>query len=79
MRALQPDGTLRCPADHPLYPQERRVERDGSVRVLYTARIGQCRSCPLRAQCQEHGSPIKPRRVSAVFFLATDFYHFTAR
>src|SRR6266852_1875854 len=32
--ALQPDGTLRCPADHPLYPQERRAERDGSVRVL---------------------------------------------
>src|SRR5581483_5636640 len=29
--ALQPDGTLRCPADHPLYPQERRPERDGSL------------------------------------------------
>src|SRR5712691_2459787 len=26
---LQPDGTLRCPADRPLYPQERRPERDG--------------------------------------------------
>src|SRR5258706_935653 len=38
--ALQPDGTLRCPADYPLYPQERRAERDGSVRVLYAARIG---------------------------------------
>jgi hypothetical protein len=35
----QPDGTLRCPADHPLYPQERRPERDGSLRVLYAARI----------------------------------------
>lgn len=22
--APQPDGTLRCPTDHPLYPQERR-------------------------------------------------------
>ena len=65
--ALLPDGTLRCPADHPLYPQERRAERDGSLRVLYAARIGHCRACPLRAQCQEHGSPIKPRRVSAVF------------
>jgi hypothetical protein len=26
----QPDGTLRCPADRPLSPQERRIERDGS-------------------------------------------------
>lgn len=42
----QPDGTLRCPANHPLYPQERRPERDGSLRVLYAARIGHCRSCP---------------------------------
>jgi hypothetical protein len=42
----QPDGTLRCPANHPLYPQERRPERDGSLRILYAARIGHCRSCP---------------------------------
>jgi hypothetical protein len=28
---LQPDGTLRCPADHPLYPQERRPERTSPV------------------------------------------------
>jgi hypothetical protein len=62
----QPDGTLRCPANHPLYPQERRPERDGSLRVLYAARIGHCRSCPLRAQCQESSTTIKPRRVSAV-------------
>jgi hypothetical protein len=26
----QPDGTLRCPANHPLYLQERRPERNGS-------------------------------------------------
>jgi hypothetical protein len=62
----QPDGTLRCPADRPLYPQERRPERDGSLRILYAARIGHCRSCPLRAQCQESSDTIKPRRVSAV-------------
>jgi hypothetical protein len=36
----QPDGTLLCPANHPLYPQERRPERNGSLRVLYAARIG---------------------------------------
>lgn len=46
---LQADGTLRCPADHPLYPQERRPERDGAFRVLYAARSGHCRGCPLRA------------------------------
>ena len=70
---LQPDGSLRCPADHPLYPQERRPERDGSLRLLYAARIGHCRSCLLRAQCQESRSTLKPRRVSAVFWpLSTD-------
>jgi hypothetical protein len=66
--ALQPDGTLRCPANHPLYPQERRPERDGSLRVLYAARIGHCRGCPLRSTCQESSSTTKPRRVSAVFW-----------
>ncbi len=66
---LQPDGTLRCPAGQPLYAQERRSERDGSLRVLYAARIGHCRSCPLRERCQEKGpATIKPRRVSAVFW-----------
>jgi hypothetical protein len=64
----QPDGTLRCPANHPLYPQERRPERDGSLRILYAARIGHCRSCPLRAQCQESSTTIKPRRMSAVLW-----------
>ena len=63
----QPDGTLRCPADHPLYPQERRPERDGTLRIVYTARIGHCRACPLREQCQWHGTSSRnPRRVSAV-------------
>src|SRR5450759_5492824 len=53
---LQPDGTLRCPPDHPLSPQERRPERDGTLRVVYAARIGDCRPCPLRQQCQWHGT-----------------------
>lgn len=64
----QPDGTLRCPAGHPLYVQERRPEHNGSLRVLYAARIGHCRSCPLREQCQESSTTKKPRRVSAVFW-----------
>jgi hypothetical protein len=63
----QPDGTLRCPTNHPLYPQERRTEHDGMVRVVYAARIGDCRACPRRVQCLGHGSGTKhSRRVSAV-------------
>jgi len=63
----QPDGTLRCPTNHPLYPQERRTEHDGMLRVVYAARIGGCRACPLREQCLGHGNQTKhPRRVSAV-------------
>jgi hypothetical protein len=64
---LQPDGTLRCPAGQPLYVQERRPERDGSVRVLYVARVRHCRVCLLREQCQGYGTKTKqPRRVSAL-------------
>lgn len=65
---LPPDGSLLCPANHPLYPQERRPERHGSYRLLYAARIGDGRGCPLRAQCQESPSTTKPRRVSAMFW-----------
>ena len=42
--------------------------RDGSYRLLYAARIGDCRSCPLRSHCQESSFTTKPRRVSAVFW-----------
>src|SRR5258708_37221658 len=41
---LQADGTLRCRQGATLYPQERRPEHDGTVRVLYAARIADCRS-----------------------------------
>jgi len=63
----QLDGTLRCPQGATLYPQERRREHDGTVRVVYAARIADCRCCPIRTPCQGHGtSTKKPRRVSAV-------------
>ncbi len=65
---LQPDGTLRCPADHPLTVQERRPERNGSLRIVYGARACHCRPCPLRAQCQETATTSKPRQVSAVLW-----------
>ncbi len=65
----QPGGTLRCPTNHTLYPQERRAERDGTLRVVYAARIRDCRACPLRVQCLAHGNETKrARRVSAVLW-----------
>jgi hypothetical protein len=65
--ALQPDGTLRCPADQTLVPHEQRREADGSLRVVYGASIRKCRPCPLRQQCQWNGSATaKPRQVSVL-------------
>jgi hypothetical protein len=65
--ASQANGTLRCPAGKSLYPTEQRREADGTLRVLYAARIGDCRSCRLRKQCQWHGRHTrKPRRVSVL-------------
>jgi hypothetical protein len=63
--ARQPDGTLRCPAGKSLSPTEQRREADGSLRVVYEARIRDCRPCRLRESCQWHGQAAKhPRRVS---------------
>lgn len=65
--ALQPDGVLSCPAGKTLRPTEQRREADGSLRILYSARILDCRGCPLRKQCQWHGeATTKPRRISVL-------------
>jgi len=65
--ALQPDGTLRCPADQKLTPHEHRREADGSLRVVYGASMRSCRPCPLRQQCQWNGTATaKPRQVSVL-------------
>ena len=65
--ALQPDGTLRCPAEQKLVPHEHRREADGSLRVVYGASIRSCRSCRLREQCQWNGqATAKPRQVSVL-------------
>ncbi len=65
--ALQPDGTLRCPANQELHAHERRPEADGSLRVVYAASVRSCRPCPLREQCQWNGSATgKPRQVSVL-------------
>jgi hypothetical protein len=64
---LQPDGTLRCPADQHLTSHEQRREADGSLRIVYGASIHSCRPCPLRDQCQWQGSATKkPRQVSVL-------------
>jgi hypothetical protein len=59
--ALQPDGTLRCPAHQALVAHEHRREADGSLRVVYAASIRSCRPCPLRQQCQWGGAPRRNR------------------
>lgn len=65
--ALQPDGTLRCPADQKLSAHEQRREANGSLRVVYAASIRSCRPCPLREQCQWNGrATAKPRQVSVL-------------
>lgn len=48
--------------------QGRRPERNGSLRILYAARISHCRACSLREQCQESATTIKARQVSAVYW-----------
>jgi hypothetical protein len=62
----QPDGTLRCPADRPLSPQERRPERDGSLRILYAARMGHCRDWT----AAEHSVKKAPKAASRGFVSA---------
>jgi hypothetical protein len=65
--ALQSNGTLRCPAGQTLSPTEQRREADGTLRVLYAAKIRDCRPCRLRHQCQWQGTATKKsRRVSVL-------------
>src|SRR6266566_123390 len=69
---LQPDGTLRGPANQLLFAHERRREIDGSLRVVYGASIRSCRPCPLREQCQWNGgATVKPRQVSVLLHPVT--------
>ena len=64
---LQPDGTLRCPTGNVLVPHERRREHDGSLRIVYSASIRDCRPCPKRPHCQWNGgATAKPRQASVL-------------
>ncbi len=61
------NGTLRCPGDKILRPQERRTEADGTLRIVYRAKQADCRSCALARDCLgRQMSSEHPRRVSAV-------------
>jgi hypothetical protein len=61
------NGTLRCPAEKILRPQEHRKQADGTLRVVYRARQEDCRSCGLASNCLgRQASGAHPRRVSAV-------------
>jgi hypothetical protein len=61
------DGTLRCPAEKILRPQERRKAADGTLRIVYRARKEDCRSCGMARDCLgRQASGEHPRRVSAV-------------
>ena len=61
------NGTLRCPAEKILRPQERRTEADGTLRIVYRARKEDCCTCPLAQDCLgRQSSGTHPRRVSAV-------------
>jgi hypothetical protein len=65
--AFQADEALHCPAGKTLRPTEQQSFAVGSLRVLYSARIRDCRNCPLRKQCQWHGeATAKPRRISVL-------------
>lgn len=63
---LLDDGTLRCPAGKALRPRGRCDLPTGDQRVMFSAKEGDCRACPLAAQCLgRRGSGNNPRRVSA--------------
>ena len=64
--SLLDDGTLRCPAGKILRPRARCALPNGDQQVMYSAKAGDCRSCPLASQCLgRSGSGHNPRRVSA--------------
>jgi hypothetical protein len=61
--AIQPDGTLRCPAGQSLVANERRREVDGSLRVVYAASIRSCRLCP-DATNSVNGKAVPPKSLA---------------
>jgi len=64
---LLDEATLRCPADKLLRARSRLPLPNGNLRIYYSARIVECRSCPLAAQCiGRRASGGNPRQVSGI-------------
>ena len=64
---LQDEATLRCPAGKLLRSCSRLPLRNGNLRICYSAKIMDCRDCPLAQQCIGLGtSGDKPRQVSGI-------------
>lgn len=56
---------LICPAGNVLRPCERREQTNGELRILYAAKVRDCRSCHQVEACLgEHGAVKRGRRVS---------------
>jgi hypothetical protein len=51
----QPDARFDALKGQCSIREVRCPKHDGTLRVLYAARLADCRSCPLRKQCQGHG------------------------
>jgi hypothetical protein len=59
--------TVICPAGKVLRPCERRVQPNGELRVLYRAKVNDCRTCSQVEACLGESAPSKRgRRVSGV-------------
>jgi hypothetical protein len=57
--------TLRCPAGKVLRPYERRAQSNGELRVVYAAKVHDCRSCDQAEACLGTHEVVKRgRRVS---------------
>jgi hypothetical protein len=64
---MREDDTLTCPAGKVLRLRERRKLDTGDLRVLYAAKVLDCRTCGLASECLGHGaSGAQPRRVSGI-------------
>jgi hypothetical protein len=61
------EGTLRCPAGKLLHVRSRVPLRNGNLRICYSAKIGDCRTCSLAQQCiGRNASGEMPRQVSGI-------------
>src|SRR5207237_6118149 len=66
---LQPDGTLKCPAQKTLRPAERRKESE-QIRIVYQAKAADCRDCDLAKACKISRDLNRGRRVSVLLPLS---------